>query len=166
MGMMNYMFGQFKSASADKVKNKTVMIDINSLIMSAMKSHDKVASETYKMVKAKILEFKTQKNAPEYNDEAEVKLLQKMVKERKETATIYKTNGRDDLASAELAQADVIEKLLPATPTEEDVVNYVNEKYPDGIDKKQMGSVIKEVKSALVGVDGSIVANIVKSRLI
>ena len=142
------------------------MIEINSLIMNAMKSHDKVASETYKMVKAKILEFKTQKNAPEYNDEAEVKLLQKMVKERKETAEIYKANGRDDLASAELAQADVIEKLLPATPTEEDVVKYVSEKYPDGIDKKQMGSVIKEVKSALVGVDGSIVANIVKSRLI
>ena len=59
-----------------------------------------------------------------------------------------------------------IEKLLPATPTEEDVVKYVSEKYPDGIDKKQMGVVIKEVKSALVGVDGSIVANIVKSRLI
>lgn len=134
--------------------------------MNAMKSHDKVASETYKMVKAKILEFKTQKNAPEYNDEAEVKLLQKMVKERKETAEIYKNNGRDDLASAELEQADVIEKLLPATPTEEDIVNYVNEKYPDGIDKKQMGSVIKEVKSVLIGVDGSIVANIVKSRLV
>ena len=101
-----------------------------------------------------------------HNDEAEVKLLQKMVKERKETATIYKTNGRDDLASAELAQADVIEKLLPATPTEEDVVKYVSEKYPDGIDKKQMGFVIKEVKSVLIGVDGSIVANIVKSRLV
>jgi uncharacterized protein YqeY len=143
-----------------------VSTEINKLIMEAMKSHDKVASETYKLVKAKILEFKTQKNAPEYTDEAEIKLLQKMVKERKETATIYKTNGRDDLASAELAQADVIEKLLPATPTEEDVVKYVFEKYPDGIDKKQMGVVIKEVKSALVGVDGSIVANIVKSRLV
>jgi uncharacterized protein YqeY len=134
--------------------------------MSAMKSHDKVASEAYKMVKAKILEFKTQKNAPEYTEEAEIKILQKMVKERKETATIYKANGRDDLASAELAQADVIEKLLPATPTEEDVIKYVSEKYPDGIDKKQMGMAIKEVKSALVGVDGSIVANVVKSRLV
>jgi uncharacterized protein YqeY len=142
------------------------MIDINSLIMSAMKSHDKVASDAYKMVKAKILEFKTQKNAPEYTEEAEIKILQKMVKERKETATIYKANGRDDLASAELAQADVIEKLLPATPTEEDVIKYVSEKYPDGIDKKQMGMAIKEVKSALVGVDGSIVANVVKSRLV
>ena len=56
------------------------MIDITKKIMDAMKSHDKVASETYKLIKAKIMEFKTQKNAPEYNDEAEIKLLQKMRK--------------------------------------------------------------------------------------
>ena len=43
------------------------MIDITKKIMDAMKVHDKVASETYKLIKAKILEFKTQKNAPEYN---------------------------------------------------------------------------------------------------
>ena len=142
------------------------MIDINKLIMDAMKSKNKVASETYKLVKAKILEFKTQKNAPEYNEAAEIKLLQKMVKERKETAEIYKQNNRIDLADAELAQANVIEALLPATPTEDDVVKYINEHYPDGIEKKQMGLVIKDIKSALIGVDGSIVANIVKTKLV
>ena len=142
------------------------MIDITKKIMEAMKAHDKVASETYKLVKAKILEFKTQKNAPEYTEEAEIKLLQKMVKERKETAEIYKQNNRIDLADAELAQANVIEALLPATPTEDDVVKYINEHYPDGIEKKQMGLVIKDIKSALIGVDGSIVANIVKTKLV
>jgi uncharacterized protein YqeY len=143
-----------------------VSTEINKLIMEAMKSHDKVASETYKLIKAKILEFKTQKNAPEYTEEAEIKLLQKMVKERKETAEIYKQNNRIDLADAELAQANVIEALLPATPTEDDVVKYINEHYPDGIEKKQMGLVIKDIKSALIGVDGSIVANIVKTKLV
>ena len=142
------------------------MIDITKKIMEAMKAHDKVASETYKLVKAKIMEFKTQKNAPEYTEEAEIKLLQKMVKERKETAEIYKQNNRIDLAEAELAQANVIEALLPATPTEDDVVKYINEHYPDGIEKKQMGLVIKDIKSALIGVDGSIVANIVKMHLV
>ena len=89
-----------------------------------------------------------------------------MVKERKETAEIYKQNNRIDLAEAELAQANVIEALLPATPTEDDVVKYINEHYPDGIEKKQMGLVIKDIKSALIGVDGSIVANIVKTKLV
>lgn len=142
------------------------MLNINKLIMESMKAHDKVSSETYKLIKAKILEFKTQKNAPEYTEEAEIKLLQKMSKERKETAEVYKTNNRNDLAEAELAQAKVIDALLPAVPTEEDVVKYVNDNYPNGIDKKLMGNVIKEVKIALIGVDGSIVAKVVKSKLV
>lgn len=142
------------------------MIDITKKIMEAMKSHDKVASETYKSVKAKIIEFKTQKNAPEYNDEAEIKLLQKMSKERKDTAKVYSDNGRPDLAEKELAEASVIDALLPKTSTEDDVVTYINEHYTTGIDKKQMGAVIKEVKSALLGVDGAIVANIVKTKLV
>ena len=142
------------------------MIDITKKIMDAMKAHDKVASETYKLIKTKILEFKTQKNAPEYNDEAEIKLLQKMSKERKETAKVYADNGRPELAEKELAEAAVIDALLPKTPTEDDVLKYINDNYPDGIDKKQMGVVIKEVKSVLLGADGSMVANIVKMHLV
>ena len=142
------------------------MIDITKKIMDAMKAHDKVASETYKLIKAKILEFKTQKNAPEYNDEAEIKLLQKMVKEREESAKIYKNAGRAELADAELAQVAVINELLPKVASQEDVENYLNKKYPNGIEKKSMGIVIKEVKTEFVGVDGGMVANLVKTKLV
>lgn len=142
------------------------MIDITKKIMEAMKSHDKVASETYKLIKAKIMEFKTQKNAPDYNDEAEIKLLQKMSKERKDTAKVYSDNGRPELAKKELAEAAVIDALLPKTPTEDDVVKYIQDHYANCIDKKQMGAVIKEVKSALLGVDGAMVANIVKMHIV
>lgn len=142
------------------------MIDITKKIMEAMRSRDKVASETYKLIKAKIMEFKTQKNAPEYNDEAEIRLLQKMSKERKDTAKVYSDNGRPELAEKELAEAAVIDALLPKTPTEDDVVMYIREHYTTGIDKKQMGAVIKEVKSALLGVDGAMVANIVKMHIV
>jgi hypothetical protein len=55
---------------------------------------------------------------------------------------------------------------LPAAPKEEDIVSYVNERYPNGIEKKSMGLAIKEIKTMFVGVDGSVVANIVKSKLI
>ena len=88
-----------------------------------------------------------------------------MIKERKDTAKIYSDNGRNDLAEKELNEAAVIEDLLPEIPTESDVVKYLDEHYPDGIEKKQFGSVIKEIKSAFVGVDGSIVANVVKNRI-
>ena len=142
------------------------MLDINVKIMEAMKSKNKVASETFKLIKAKILEFKTQKNAPEYTEEAEIKLLQKMVKEREESAKIYKDAGRNELADAELAQVAIINELLPKIASQDDVENYLNEKYPNGIEKKSMGIVIKEVKTEFVGVDGGMVANLVKTKLV
>ena len=142
------------------------MLDINTKIMEAMKSKNNVASETFKLIKAKIIEFKTQKNAPEYNEVAEIKLLQKMVKEREESAKIYKNAGRAELADAELAQVAVINELLPKVASQEDVENYLNKKYPNGIEKKSMGIVIKEVKTEFVGVDGGMVANLVKTKLV
>ena len=142
------------------------MLDINAKIMESMKSKNHVASETFKLIKAKIIEFKTQKNAPEYNEEAEIKLLQKMVKEREESAKIYKDVGRNELADAELAQVAIINELLPKIASQEDVENYLHNKYPNGIEKKSMGVVIREVKSEFVGVDGAMVANIVKSKLV
>jgi hypothetical protein len=139
------------------------MIDINNLIMCAMKARDKVASETYKLLKAKILEFKTAKNAKEYNDSEEINLINKMISDRKNTADIYLQNNRKDLADAELAQADILQKLLPELPTETDIMEYLNEYYPNGIEKKSMGLVIKEVKKALLGADGKLVSECVKS---
>lgn len=141
------------------------MIDINKKIMEAMKAHDKVASETYKLLKAKILEFKTAKNAREYNDAEEINLINKMIADRNNSADIYKQNNRQDLADAEYAQAKVLQELLPALPTQEDIVNYLNENYPDGIEKKMMGVVIKEIKEKLLGADGKTVADCVKNIL-
>ena len=141
------------------------MIDINKKIMEAMKAHNKVASETYKLLKAKILEFKTAKNAREYNDAEEINLINKMIADRNNSADIYKQNNRQDLADAEYAQAKVLQELLPALPTQEDIVNYLNENYPDGIEKKMMGVVIKEVKEKLLGADGKTVADCVKNIL-
>lgn len=142
------------------------MIDINNLIMCAMKAHDKVASETYKLLKAKILEFKTAKNAREYNDAEEINLINKMISDRKNTAEIYLQNNRKDLADAELAQAQVLQDLLPALPTEKDIMEYLNEYYPNGIEKKSMGIVIKEVKGALLGADGKLISECVKTKLV
>lgn len=142
------------------------MININAKIMEAMKAKNKVASETYKLLKAKILEFKTAKNAKEYTDAEEINLIKKMIEERKNTAKIYSDNNRNELAEAELAQANVLQDLMPALPTKEDAEQYINEYYPHGIEKKSMGLVIKEIKEALIGVDGKLVADAVKVKLI
>lgn len=142
------------------------MIDINKKIMEAMKAHDKVASETYKLLKAKILEFKTAKNAREYNDSEEITLINKMISDRANSAEIYLENNRKDLANAEYAQMKVLQDLLPGLPTEEDIEAYLSEHYPNGVEKKLMGIVIKEVKANLLGADGKMVADWVKSKLV
>ena len=142
------------------------MINIEELIKTSMKERkERAVIDTYRAIKAKILEFKTQKNAPEYDEAAEIKLLQKMLKERQESANIYKTNGREDLANNELLQADVISKLIPQLPSESDIDNYVAQKYPNQIEQKEMGLVIKEVKSVFPMADGSIVAKVVKNYI-
>jgi uncharacterized protein YqeY len=142
------------------------MIDVNKKIMESMKAHDKVASETFKLLKAKILEFKTAKNAREYNDAEEIKLIQKMIQERTDAARIYLDNNRGDLADNEYAQAKVLDSLLPELPTKEDIEDYLKEYYPNGIEKKSMGIVIKEVKDALLGADGKLISECVKNILV
>ena len=139
------------------------MIDINKKIMEAMKAHDKVASETYKLLKAKILEFKTAKNAREYNDAEEITLINKMISDRTTSIELYLQNNRQDLADDEYDQVKVLQELLATLPTQEDIVNYLNKNYPDGIEKKMMGVVIKEVKEKLLGADGKTVADCVKN---
>lgn len=141
------------------------MIDINKKIMESMKAHDKVASETYKLLKAKILEFKTAKNAREYNESEEITLINKMISDRLNSTEIYIQNNRKDLADAEYAQIKVLQDLLPALPTAEDIEAYIQEHYTDGIDKKQMGMVIKEIKNSLPGADGKMTADIVKQHI-
>lgn len=142
------------------------MIDINKKIMESMKAHDKVASETFKLLKAKILEFKTAKNAREYNESEEIALINKMISDRANSAEIYLQNDRKDLADAEYAQMKVLQDLLPALPTKEDIEVYLSEHYSNGVEKKQMGVVIKEVKNALLGADGKLVSECVKNILI
>lgn len=142
------------------------MIDINKLIMDAMKSRDKVASETYKLLKAKILEFKTAKNAKEYNEQEEINIIRKMIDERNDSASIYSSNNRPELAEQELKQAEVLNNLLPKLPTEKDIKDYLKNNYPDGIEKKNMGNVIKEVKNNLIGADGKTVSQEVMKIII
>ena len=84
-------------------------------IKTAMLARDKVALEALRGVKKEFLEAKTAKGSDgTLQDDAAVKILQKMVKQRKESAQIYTTQNRPDLAEIELAEVAVIEKYLPA----------------------------------------------------
>lgn len=84
----------------------------------AMKLKDKVSLETLRAVKAELLKIQTASGASsEISRAEEIKLLQKMQKQRKDAYTIYEEQGRNDLASEELAQTKVLAKFLPKQMT-------------------------------------------------
>ncbi len=91
-------------------------------IKTAMLAHDKVTLEALRGIKKEFLEAKTAKGSDgTLSDEAAIKILQKMVKQRKETAQIYKEQNRPDLEQNELAEIAVIEKYLPAQMSESEL---------------------------------------------
>lgn len=91
-------------------------------IVTAMKARDKVALQALRNVKKYFIEAKTAPGAnDELSDEAAIKIIQKLVKQGKDSATIYQEQSRADLADEELGQVAVIERYLPKALTEEEL---------------------------------------------
>jgi uncharacterized protein YqeY len=98
---------------------------INADIKAAMLEKDSKKLEAIRAIKSAIILLKT---SPDGNSpDAELKALQKMVKQRRETAEIYKQQNREDLAADEIFQAEIIEKYLPAQMSEEDLTAALKE---------------------------------------
>lgn len=123
-------------------------------IKQAMLARDKVRLEALRGVKKEFLEAKTAKGANgELTDENALKILVKMVKQRKESAAIYQENNRPELAENELAEASVIEEYLPKQLTdaelEAELKKIISEVGAEG--PKDMGKVMGVASKALQG---------------
>lgn len=147
----------------------TLAEKINADIKTAMLAKDKDSLDALRAVKSAILLAATEKGASEQlTEEAEIKLLQKLVKQRRESADIYVTQGRDDLAKVEALQADVIERYLPAQMNREElteaikaIIAQVNATGP-----QDMGKVMGVASKQLAGkTDNKAVSEVVKSLL-
>ena len=139
---------------------------INADIKSAMLAREAAKLEALRAVKAAILLLKT---SPEgLTDETETKALQKMVKQRKETADLYVTQNRKDLADVELSQAAVIEAYLPKQMSEDEIkVEIANIISSVGASSPaDMGKVMGVASKQLAGkADGKLISTIVKDLL-
>ena len=142
---------------------------LNSKLKSAMREKNKVALESLRAIKSAILLLQTQSGAKETPDDNEItKLLQKLVKQRKESASIYREQGRVDLAEPEEAQIEVISQFLPDQLSAEEVEKVINEVIQSvgATTMKDMGMVIGMANKQLAGkADGKLIAEIVKKRL-
>ncbi len=90
-------------------------------------------------------------------------VLEKMVKSHKENLVNYNKPGYEDILRKEAFELQIIEQFLPKEATKEDIMEYLNEHYPSGVEQKLMGKVIGEVKKAFERADGKLIAECVKS---
>ena len=146
---------------------------IQSDIMNAMKSKDEITLKTLRGVKTAIMQYKTSSTFKGDRDallpDGEViKIMQKLAKERKETAEVYKNAGRIELAEQELAEANIIEQYLPKAMSESEVEELVKASIAElgATSMKEMGLVIKDVNAKANGrTDGKTISTIVKRLL-
>lgn len=142
---------------------------ISNDIKEAMKAQDKVALATLRNIKKVMLEAKTAPGAGDtLSDEAALKIIQKLVKQGKESAELYQSQNRTDLAQEELSQVAVMEKYLPKQMSADElqaalkeIISEVGATLP-----REMGKVMGEATKRLAGrADSKAISNIVKELL-
>lgn len=138
-------------------------------IKNAMKAKDKVRLETLRNVKKYFLEAKTAPGANDtLTDDAAMKIMQKLVKQGKDTAALYQNQGREDLASDELAQVAVIEEYLPKPLSSEELEAAVKAIIEEtgASSMKDMGKVMGIASKKLAGkAEGAAISGVVKKLL-
>lgn len=138
-------------------------------IKAAMKTKDQTALTALRAVKSAILLAQTESGAKEeLTEEQELKILQKQVKQRKDSAAIYLEQDRNDLAQPEIDEAEVISQFLPESLSEDEiekvVVMTIDKLGAEGM--KDMGKVMGAVSAAIAGqADGKTISNIVRAKL-
>ena len=144
-------------------------LKITTALKEAMKSKNQMTLTALRAIKSAILLHKTQKSYDgELSLEDEMKILQKLVKQRKDSADIYKGQGRNDLANPELKEAEIIQQFLPKALSEDEVKEVVKsiieEIGADGM--KDMGKVMGISTKKLMGkADGKMISSIAREFL-
>ena len=138
-------------------------------LKAAMRAQDKVRLEALRAAKTAFTLAKTQEGAGgELSEEEELRIIQRLVKQRRESAEIYKTQARDDLYDREITEAEVLEKYLPVKMSPEELKNYllvlIRKSGASGM--KDMGKVMGIASKELAGkAEGKDIASVVKQLL-
>ena len=141
---------------------------INNDIKEAMKAKDQAWLRGVRAVKAAILLAKTDGSGSAMDSDREIKLLQKLVKQRQDSLAIYEAQNRPDLATVEKEEIEVIQRYLPKQMTAEEIETIVSSliKENNAAGIKDMGKVMGLASKALAGkADGKTIADIVKKLL-
>ena len=137
-------------------------------LKEAMKAKDQVALRGIRAIKAALILLKTDGSGQEITEEKEIKLLQKLVKQRKDSLEIYEKQNREDLAVIEREEIGVIEKYLPEAMSPEELKSALQKIVSDtgASSMKDMGKVMGMANAQFAGkADGKTIAAMVKELL-
>lgn len=143
-------------------------LTINEAIKTAMREKDKVALDSLRAVKSQILLLKTEAKGADVSVEQEIAILQRMIKQRKDSYEQFVAQNRNDLAEVELAQMKVIEQFLPAQLSAEELEAEIKKIIAEvGAESlKDLGKVMGTASKALAGKsDGKSISEMVKKLL-
>jgi uncharacterized protein YqeY len=147
----------------------TISDQINEDLKAAMKSKDKMALEALRAAKTAFTLAKTQEGAKELSEADEIKIIQKLVKQRNDSASIYKEQSRDDLYQKEVAESEILEQYLPAKMNTDELTDYLTKliKRTGASGLQDMGKVMGIATKELAGkADGKEISSIVRGLLI
>ncbi|MCL4107788.1 UNVERIFIED_CONTAM: hypothetical protein GTU68_027173 [Idotea baltica] len=143
---------------------KTLMKDLK----EAMKAKDQAALRSIRAVKSAIMLLKTDGTGKEIDGDAEIKLLQKQIKQRKDSLEIFEKQDREDLAAKEREEIAVLERYLPAQLSEEEIKSNIEAIIAEtgAAGMKDMGRVMGAANKKMAGkADGKTIASVVKTLL-
>ena len=146
----------------------SIQKEVMEQMKAAMKSKDKVALESLRALKSEFLLANTSGGSVELSDADELKIVQKLVKQRKDSAAIFAEQGRDDLADPEIAQAKILEQFLPQQLSEEELKKAIGEivSQTGASSMRDMGKVMGIASKQLGGkADGKAISMVVKEML-
>ena len=161
-------------------------MDINKLIKYATLDKAGAAKEAYRAIKAELLlnnSSKTpkpegkivnsitfcRKNDDSFDieiNELDLSIIRKLIKEREEQISMYEANSRKDLADMYREQLVCYKVLLPEEISEDKIQEAVMTSYPNGFTQKEMGKVIKEIKTIYPTADGKLISEVVKKHIV
>jgi uncharacterized protein YqeY len=135
---------------------------------AAMKASEQARLDALRMIKAALMKYKVDNMKP-LDEQAELQILTTLIKQRRESADIFRKNNRPELADREESELKLIESYMPAAPTDQEIESAISSAMSEtGVASlKQMGVVMKAAQAKLAGkrVDGKALSERVRAKL-
>lgn len=140
---------------------------VNALIKSSMISKDSEKTKTYRLLKSALVLKETEDNAKEITEDTYLGVIQKMVKQRKDSIKIYQEADRQDLVDQENTELQILQELLPKETTREEIEEFIKTKYNGlkSIPKSDFGILMGLLKKTFPGIDGKLASDIIKENI-